>query len=135
VGDIVTWLLDARLPHVGIVVSAGRQRRVVHNIGRGVEESPLEDFHAERAEGHYRWPPAVGQKALARHEVRGFPDPQSARDLHPTDVDLSVGTLDLGHPFASCVTGLFGRWTISGNLLREDFRNASSSLVLYRTLA
>ena len=56
VGDIVTWLLDARLPHVGIVVSAGVQRRVVHNIGRGVEESALEDFHAERAAGHYRWP-------------------------------------------------------------------------------
>lgn len=56
VGDIVTWLLDARLPHVGIIVTAGQQRRVVHNIGRGVEESPLEDFHAERAVGHYRWP-------------------------------------------------------------------------------
>jgi uncharacterized protein YijF (DUF1287 family) len=56
VGDIVTWLLDARLPHVGIIVSAGSQRRVVHNIGRGVEESPLEEFHSERAVGHYRWP-------------------------------------------------------------------------------
>ncbi len=55
-GDIVTWLLDARLPHVGIIVSASPQRRVVHNIGRGAEESPLEDFHAERAVGHYRWP-------------------------------------------------------------------------------
>ncbi len=56
VGDILTWLLDARLPHVGIAVSAGQQRRVVHNIGRGVEESPLEAFYAERAVGHYRWP-------------------------------------------------------------------------------
>ena len=37
VGDILTWLLDARLPHVGIVVSVGSQRQVVHNIGRGVE--------------------------------------------------------------------------------------------------
>ena len=55
-GDIVTWLLDARLPHVGIVVRVGQQRRVVHNIGRGVEESALGDFHAERAVGHYRWP-------------------------------------------------------------------------------
>ena len=74
VGDIVTWLLDARLPHVGIVVSAGKQRRVVHNIGRGVEESSLEDFHAERAAGHYRWPATCGgQTALARHEVRGIP--------------------------------------------------------------
>ena len=56
VGDILTWLLDARLPHVGIVVSDGRQTRVVHNIGRGVEESPLADFSAQRAAGHYRWP-------------------------------------------------------------------------------
>ena len=57
-GDILTWLLDARLPHVGIVVSAGRQTRVVHNIGRGVEESPLAAFAPHRAAGHYRWPSA-----------------------------------------------------------------------------
>jgi uncharacterized protein YijF (DUF1287 family) len=56
VGDIVTWLLDARLPHVGIVVAAGEHKRVVHNIGRGAEESPLEDFSPHRAAGHYRWP-------------------------------------------------------------------------------
>ncbi len=58
VGDILTWLLDARLPHVGIVVSAGLQKQVVHNIGRGVELIALEEFHAERAAGHYRWPAA-----------------------------------------------------------------------------
>jgi hypothetical protein len=56
VGDILTWLLDARLPHVGIVVSVGQQTRVVHNIGRGVEESPLAEFAPHRAVGHYRWP-------------------------------------------------------------------------------
>ena len=56
VGDILTWLLDARLPHVGIVVSVGQQTRVVHNIGRGVEESPLAAFAPHRAVGHYRWP-------------------------------------------------------------------------------
>jgi hypothetical protein len=56
VGDILTWLLDGRLPHVGIVESAGRQTRVVHNIGRGVEESPLAAFAPHRAVGHYRWP-------------------------------------------------------------------------------
>jgi uncharacterized protein YijF (DUF1287 family) len=55
-GDIVTWLLDARLPHIGIVVSAGGPPRVVHNIGRGAEETLLEDFHSQRAVGHYRWP-------------------------------------------------------------------------------
>jgi uncharacterized protein YijF (DUF1287 family) len=58
VGDLVTWLLNARLPHVGIVVTASAQRRVVHNIGRGAEESSLEDFHSEWAVGHYRWPVA-----------------------------------------------------------------------------
>ena len=59
VGDILTWLLDARLPQVGIVVSVGRQMRVVHNIGRGVEESPLAAFASHRAAGHYRWPSAT----------------------------------------------------------------------------
>jgi hypothetical protein len=57
VGDILTWLLDARLPHVGIVVStAPPQTTVVHNIGRGVEETALIAFHPHRAAGHYRWP-------------------------------------------------------------------------------
>ena len=52
-GDIVTWLLDARLPHIGILVSSAR---VVHNIGRGTEESALADFALHRAVAHYRWP-------------------------------------------------------------------------------
>lgn len=57
VGDIVTWLLDARLPHVGIIVSSGAlQATVVHNIGNGAEETALSAFHAHRAAGHYRWP-------------------------------------------------------------------------------
>ena len=58
-GDIVTWLLDARLPHIGILVSAGANSgsaRVVHNIGRGAEESALAEFSPHRAVGHYRWP-------------------------------------------------------------------------------
>jgi uncharacterized protein YijF (DUF1287 family) len=56
VGDIVTWLLDARLPHVGIVTVTGALARVVHNIGNGAEETPLSALHAHRALGHYRWP-------------------------------------------------------------------------------
>jgi uncharacterized protein YijF (DUF1287 family) len=57
VGDIVTWLLDARLPHVGIVVSADSpQTTVVHNIGNGAEETALSAFRLHRAAGHYRWP-------------------------------------------------------------------------------
>jgi uncharacterized protein YijF (DUF1287 family) len=58
-GDIITWLLDARLPHIGMIVGAGQQNatvRVVHNIGRGAEESALTDFTVHRAVGHYRWP-------------------------------------------------------------------------------
>jgi uncharacterized protein YijF (DUF1287 family) len=40
IGDIVTWRLDARLPHVGIVNDATRARvMVVHNIGNGAEET------------------------------------------------------------------------------------------------
>ena len=67
-GDIVTWLLDARLPHIGIIVASPADRgaagvasrnsecQVVHNIGRGVERSVLAEFHPHRAIGHYRWP-------------------------------------------------------------------------------
>jgi uncharacterized protein YijF (DUF1287 family) len=55
IGDIVTWLLDARLPHVGIVAAVSPQTTVVHNIGNGVEETDLLAFHAHRAAGHYRW--------------------------------------------------------------------------------
>lgn len=58
-GDIVTWLLDARLPHIGIVVSAASRNggaRVVHNIGRGTEESALSEFSLHRAIAQYRWP-------------------------------------------------------------------------------
>jgi uncharacterized protein YijF (DUF1287 family) len=56
-GDIVTWLLDARLPHVGLVVSTGAQQTaVVHNIGNGAEQTELIAFHAHRAVAHYRWP-------------------------------------------------------------------------------
>ncbi len=57
VGDIVTWLLDGRLPHVAVVVStADRQTRVVHNIGDGAQEIGLAAFRAHRAKGHFRWP-------------------------------------------------------------------------------
>lgn len=66
-GDIVTWLLGGRLPHIAVVVAPSNPRnstppainataRVVHNIGRGTEESTLSEFHAENATAHYRWP-------------------------------------------------------------------------------
>ena len=56
-GDQLTWLLDGRLPHVGIVVETGLLgTRIVHNIGGGVEESWLLGFHGQQAKGHFRWP-------------------------------------------------------------------------------
>jgi uncharacterized protein len=57
VGDLFTWLLDGRLPHVGIVVSTGvLGPRVVHNIGAGVQENALFSFRSHHAKGHFRWP-------------------------------------------------------------------------------
>jgi uncharacterized protein YijF (DUF1287 family) len=67
VGDILTWILDSGQPHIGIVVTvpaspqAGTREQsphVVHNIGRGAEESLLAAFWPHHAFGHYRWPVA-----------------------------------------------------------------------------
>jgi len=57
-GDILTWLLDARLPHIGIVFTvSGRDHcMMIHNVGRGAEETQLSGFHSDLAAGHYRWP-------------------------------------------------------------------------------
>ena len=56
-GDFVTWLIGGSLPHVGIVAEAAPTRAtVVHNIGRGAEETELAAFHTHRAVGRYRWP-------------------------------------------------------------------------------
>ena len=68
VGDILTWLLNSGQPHIGIVVAVPAfpalpathlqllAPRIVHNIGRGVEESSLRDFWPHHAVAHYRWP-------------------------------------------------------------------------------
>jgi len=70
VGDILTWILDSGQPHIGIVVGVPAFSRagttnahetsphVVHNIGRGAEESLLSAFWPHHAFGHYRWPVA-----------------------------------------------------------------------------
>ena len=56
-GDILTWLLDGRLPHIAIVFTmSGRGNIVIHNIGRGAEEIQFSEFHPHLAAGHYRWP-------------------------------------------------------------------------------
>lgn len=55
-GDVVTWLLTAGVPHIGVVSDVpvrGTDRfLVVHNIGRGTE---MEDvLFSYRLTGHYR---------------------------------------------------------------------------------
>jgi uncharacterized protein YijF (DUF1287 family) len=56
-GDLVTWMLDGRLPHIGIVMPQrsldGKRPLIVHNIGAGPQ---LEDvlFH-HPISGHYRY--------------------------------------------------------------------------------
>ena len=56
-GDILTWILQGNLPHVGIVVSHGLPgTRIVHNIGGGVQENALFRMRSQRAKGHFRWP-------------------------------------------------------------------------------
>ncbi len=54
-GDIVTWRLGGRMPHVAVVTDA-RAGRIVHNIGGGVEEIPLWQMALHHAAGRYRWP-------------------------------------------------------------------------------
>lgn len=67
-GDILTWILNSGQPHIGMVVSVSAfshtgttnahetSPHVVHNIGRGAEESVLSAFWPHHAFGHYRWP-------------------------------------------------------------------------------
>jgi uncharacterized protein YijF (DUF1287 family) len=55
-GDVLTWRLDARMPHIGVVVADSMfSTRIVHNWGNGAEESSLYTFAPHRAVGHYRW--------------------------------------------------------------------------------
>lgn len=55
-GDLLTWRLWGRLPHVGVVTKAGLVPMVVHNIGGGVQETALVTLAIHKAVGHYRWP-------------------------------------------------------------------------------
>ncbi len=63
-GDLVTWLLDGRLPHIGIVSDRrsadGERPLIVHNIGRGPElQDMLFDYPIT---GHYRYRPDFGSR-------------------------------------------------------------------------
>ena len=54
-GDIVTWDLSSRVPHIGIVsnVRSGQRPLVVHNIGAGARQEDV--LFAWKITGHYRW--------------------------------------------------------------------------------
>ena len=58
-GDLVTWMVNKKLPHIGIMVKKksadGKRHLVVHNIGAGPE---MEDIlFAFPITGHYRFEP------------------------------------------------------------------------------
>lgn len=57
-GDLVTWMVQENLPHIGLVTDKksfiGRRPLIVHNIGRGPE---IEDMLFQYPiTGHYRYP-------------------------------------------------------------------------------
>jgi len=62
-GDIVTWMLAGKLPHIGIVSSArsrdGKRPLVVHNIGAGPKEEDV--LFVYPLSGHYRYPRVSSQ--------------------------------------------------------------------------
>lgn len=63
-GDLVTWLLAGRLPHIGIVVAEkspdGQRPLIVHNIGKGPELADV--LFSYPITGHYRYLPDSGER-------------------------------------------------------------------------
>lgn len=56
-GDLVTWMIGGKLPHIGIVTDVrskdGKRNQIVHNVGAGqVLEDCLFDYPIT---GHYRY--------------------------------------------------------------------------------
>ena len=58
-GDLLTWMLPAGLPHIGIVSDRrtpdGKRHLVIHNIGRGAQEEDVIEKY--KLTGHYRYTP------------------------------------------------------------------------------
>ncbi|HVR67623.1 MAG TPA: DUF1287 domain-containing protein [Verrucomicrobiae bacterium] len=54
-GDIVTWRLSGRLPHIAFIAETGETPSVIHNIGWGARENALSDLSPHLPVGHYRW--------------------------------------------------------------------------------
>lgn len=62
-GDLVTWMIGGKLPHIGIVTnrksSDGKRGLIVHNVGAG---QVLEDcLFKYEITGHYRYEPVSGR--------------------------------------------------------------------------
>lgn len=59
-GDLVTWMLPGNLPHIGIVVAAGKPGQnpeIVHNIGAGPQREDV--LFQWPITGHYRYLPEL----------------------------------------------------------------------------
>jgi len=54
-GDIVSWRLGGRLPHIAFIGETGEAPSVIHNIGWGAREDALSDLSPQLPVGHYRW--------------------------------------------------------------------------------
>ena len=54
-GDIVSWRLGGRLPHIAFIGETGEAPTVIHNIGWGARENSLGDLSPHLPMGHYRW--------------------------------------------------------------------------------
>ena len=54
-GDLLTWRLDDRLPHVAFVGQTGDEPTVIHNIGGGAQEESLTRLAPHRPVAHFRW--------------------------------------------------------------------------------
>jgi len=54
-GDILTWRLNGRLPHIAFVGETGDEPTVIHNIGWGARENALFGLSPHLPAGHYRW--------------------------------------------------------------------------------
>jgi uncharacterized protein YijF (DUF1287 family) len=54
-GDILTWRLNGRLPHIAIIGEAGDAPTIIHNIGWGARENALSGLAPHLPMGHYRW--------------------------------------------------------------------------------
>ncbi len=54
-GDIVTWRLGGRLPHIAFIGETGEAPTVIHNIGWGARENALGDLSPHLPVGHFRW--------------------------------------------------------------------------------